>query len=134
MNSSNHHRTIVPLMAMLFPFLTCAGNFQSSDPPVGTWTKSLNERTVTFIINPDQTYTVEFAGDEGIDVRGNYVISDNQITFNDVAGDYSADEPGVYEFKIIDSSLVFKQVDDPVYGRSILMEGKWSKARSAEQD
>ena len=134
MKSTNFLRTLLPVTALLFFILTCAGNIRSSDPPVGTWTKSLNERTVTFNINSDQTYTVEFAGDEGIDVRGNYVVSGTKITFNDVAGDYSADEPGVYEFKLMDTSLVFKKVDDPVYGRSILMEGKWSKAGFPEQD
>lgn len=132
MKSTNFLRTLLPITALLFSILTCAGNIQSSDPPVGTWTKSLNERTVTFAINADQTYTVEFTGDAGIDVTGNYEISGSQITFNDKGGDYSADAPGVYKFQVKDDSLVLTIKDDPVYGRSMLVEGNWTKAKSSE--
>ena len=52
-----------------------------------------------------------------------YDISGNQVTFNDEGGDYSADVPGVYEFKVEDASMTLKEIDDPVDGRRMLMEG-----------
>jgi hypothetical protein len=129
MKSVTSFRTLIAITALLFAIVTCHGKEQPSDQVVGTWTKSLNERTVTFTINADLTYTVEFAGDESVDVQGSYEISGTQITFNDEAGEYSADEPGVYEFKASDTSLIFTKVNDPVYGRSMLVEGSWSKAK-----
>ena len=71
---------------------------------------------------------MEFAGDEEIDVYGSYEISGNQITFTDEGGDYSSDSSGTYEFKVADASISFTNVDDPVNGRSMLLEGTWSKA------
>lgn len=128
MKSTTSFRILCLTAALLFSIPPGFGQDQPSDQLVGTWTKSLNDRTVTFTITAKLSYTVEFAGDEGIDVEGSYVVSGSQITFNDEAGEYSADEPGVYEFKVIDSSLAFTKVNDPVYGRSILLEGNWSKA------
>ncbi len=71
---------------------------------------------------------MEFAGDSEIDVWGSYEIDGMQITFNDEGGEYGADVAGVYEFKATETSLTFSVVDDPVYGRSILMDDNWSKA------
>ena len=129
MKSSMLHRTFLSFAVVFLFFLMSDGKATPSDPPVGSWTKSLNERTVTFAINADQTYTVEFVGDEAIDVKGSYVISGNQITFKDESGDYSSDEPGVYEFQLGESAVEFTPVDDPVYGRSVLVTGTWSKAK-----
>ena len=72
--------------------------------------KSFNERTITFTIESDHTYTVEFVGDAEVDVKGSYVISGTQITFNDDSGDYSSVEPGVYEFEVSETSVKFTMV------------------------
>lgn len=89
----------------------------------------MGERTIKFTLKADHTYQVDFIGDEGIDVSGKFEISGTRITFNDDEGDYSQNAPpGVYEFKLSDSSLVFKWIDDPVTDRSMLVEGSWSKA------
>ncbi|MCK5068802.1 MAG: hypothetical protein KAR16_15235 [Bacteroidales bacterium] len=133
MKSAIFTRTLLLITALLFSILTCYGQNDTSEPVVGKWTKLFNERSVTFTISSDNKYQVEFAGDAEIDVWGSYVISGTQITFNDEGGDYSSDEAGVYEFKVSDTSLTFTQVDDPVYGRSILLEGSWSKAKDAEK-
>ena len=71
---------------------------------------------------------MEFAGDDEIDVYDSYVISGKQITFTDEGGAYSSDSSGVYEFKVSDTSISFTNVDDPVDGRRMLLEGTWSKA------
>lgn len=128
MKSSYSFRTLLAITALLLSTMAIDGRVPSSDPLIGTWTKSSNERTITFKIMADHTYTVEFVGDTEIDVKGSYVISGTQITFNDDAGDYSTDEPGVYEFEVSETSVKFTKVNDPAYGRSMLVEGDWSKA------
>lgn len=132
MKSAFYSRTLLLLAALLFSILTCNAKDDPSDQLVGKWTKLFNERTVTFTITAEDKYTVEFVGDEGIDVEGSYVISGTQITFNDEAGDYSSDEPGVYKFELNDSSVKFTNIDDPIYGRSMLVEGTWTKAKEAK--
>ena len=112
--------------------VTCYGQDEPSEQLVGKWTKSMNETTASFAISSDQKYEVEFSGDDEVDVYGSYVIAGSKITFSDEGGQYSSDEPGVYEFKVEDSSLKFTIVDDPVYGRSMLVEGTWTKASDVE--
>ena len=129
MNLAYSFRTLLAITALLFSPATSDGNNPSSDTLVGTWTKSSYERTITFTIMSDYKYTVEFVDDAEIDVKGSYVISGTQITFNDDAGDYSSVEPGVYEFEVSETSVKFTKVNDPVYGRSMLVEGSWSKAK-----
>jgi hypothetical protein len=124
-------RTILVATAILFSVVTCYAQNAPSDQVVGNWTKLMNTRTVTFTISPDQKYQVEFAGDEGTDVWGSYTIEGNRITFKDEGGDYSSGETGEYEFKTTDTSLTFKKVNDPVTGRSMLVEGSWTKAGDA---
>jgi len=124
-------RTLLVAAAILFAVMTSHAQNDPTGQIVGKWTKLLNERSVTFTLAPDQTYQVEFAGDEGIDVWGSYVVSGNRITFEDKGGDYSSAESGEYEFKATDTSLTFYQIDDPVTGRSMLVEGSWSKATDA---
>ena len=116
------------MAALLFSVLTCYGQNDASDQVVGKWTKELNERTFTFTLTSDKKYQVEFAGDDEIDVYGSYEVSGKQITFTDEGGEYSSDTSGVYEFKVSDTSITFTNVDDPVNGRSMLVEGTWSKA------
>lgn len=133
MKSKPSTRTILLVTALLFAIVTCYGNDDPSDLLLGKWTKSLNERTITFRILPDLKFQVDFAGDAEIDVFGSYVISGDQITFTDEGGAYSSEEPGVYRFEVNDNTLTFTPVDDPVYGRSILMEGAWSKSSKPEE-
>ncbi|MGW8314410.1 MAG: hypothetical protein ACWGNV_02330 [Bacteroidales bacterium] len=72
---------------------------------------------------------MEFLGNEEIDVYGSYKVEGTQVTFNDEGGQYAAkDVPGVYEFQVKDNSLTFTEADDPLAGRKVLLEGKWSKA------
>ncbi len=119
--------------AYFFSILVCNGQDGPSDQVVGTWTKSFNERSVTFTILADLKYQVEFAGDSEIDVWGSYEIDGMQITFNDEGGEYGSDVAGVYEFNASETSIIFSVVDDPVYGRSILTDGNWSKAGEDEE-
>jgi hypothetical protein len=133
MKSAFMFRTLMLTTAFLFSILTCNGQDGPSDQVVGTWTKTFNERSVSFTISADLKYQVEFAGDSEIDVWGSYAIDGMQITFNDEGGEYGSDVPGVYEFKVSETSLTFSVVDDPVYGRSILMDGSWSKAGEVEK-
>lgn len=127
MKSAFYTRTLLLITALFFSITICNGQDDPSALLVGKWTKQFNERAVTFTITADNKYQVEFAGDSEVDVWGSYAISGTQITFNDEGGEYSSDAAGVYEFKENESSLTFTNVSDPVYGRSILVEGSWSK-------
>lgn len=128
MKSTIYTRTLLVATALFFSVLICMGQNAPSDQVVGKWTKELNGRTLTFTLTSDKKVQVEFAGDEEIDVYGSYEISGKQITFTDEAGDYSSDSSGTYEFKVSDTSISFTNVDDTVDGRSMLLEGTWSKA------
>ena len=128
MKSNIFTRTLLVMAALLFSVLTCYGQNDPSEQVVGKWTKEFNERTFTFNLTSDNMYQVEFAGDDEIDVYGSYAVSGKQITFTDEGGAYSSDSSGVYEFKVSDTSISFTNVDDPVNGRSMLVEGTWSKA------
>ena len=123
-------RSLIAAAVLLFSIATCYGQDDPYDLVAGTWTKSMGERTIKFTLKKDHTYQVDFAGDEGIDVSGEFEISGTRITFNDDEGAYSQNTPpGVYEFKLSDSSLVFKWIDDPAADRSMLVEGSWTKAK-----
>jgi len=127
MKSTIYSRTLLVATALFFSVLTCIGQNAPSDKVVGKWTKELNGRTFTFNLTSDNKFQVEFAGDEEVDVYGSYVISGMQITFTDEEGDYSSDSSGAYEFKVSDTSITFTNVNDPVDGRSMLVEGTWTK-------
>jgi hypothetical protein len=128
MKSNIFTGTLLGATVLFLSVLTCYGQNDPSDQVVGKWTKELNERTFTFNLTSDNKYQVEFAGDDEIDVYGSYKVSGKQITFTDEGGDYSSNSSGVYEFKVSDTSISFTNVDDPVNGRSMLVEGTWSKA------
>jgi hypothetical protein len=121
-------RTLLAAAAFLLSVVTCHAQNDPSDRVAGKWTKPTNERTITLVLSSEHTYQVEFAGDEEMDVWGSYVIDGSKITFNDQGGDYGSNVAGVYEFKVSDASLTFTKVNDPVDGRSMLVEGSWSKA------
>lgn len=126
-------RTLVVITAVLFSILPCAAQDDPSDQLTGIWTKTINGRTMTFTISADFTYEVEFAGDDGTDVWGSYEVSGTHISFSDEGGDYSAPEVGEYEFTVSGTSLTFTKVNDPLNGRSMLVEGMWSKSGEAEK-
>ena len=128
MKSNILTRTLLVATVVFLSVLTCNGQNDASEQVVGKWTKELNERTFKFNLTSDNKYQVEFAGDDEIDVYGSYAVSGKQITFTDEGGEYSSESSGVYEFKVNDTSITFTNVDDPVNGRSMLVEGTWSKA------
>lgn len=113
---------------MIFSLATCKGQDDSSGQVVGTWTKSFDEVSIAFSILPDQTFEVEFTGDDEPDVTGSYRVSGTQITFTDEGGEQSSGESGTYTFKAGEGTLTFTMVDDPVEDRSMLLQGTWSKA------
>jgi hypothetical protein len=127
MKTSIFFRTILIAWAMVFTVLACYGQEEATKKLVGTWVKTVDMQKITFTIKEGNKTQVEFTGDDVVDVYSSYKISGKQITFNDEAGEYAADVPGVYEFEVSESSLTLYAVDDPVMGRSMLVEGTWSK-------
>ena len=125
---ANSTTKLLLLPALFLLPLVCDGQDAPSDGLTGTWIKQVNGATAIFTIAPDLTYEVEFTGDKEPEVSGSYVISGDRVTFNDEGGEYAAKEvPGVYEFIVDDASLSLKKVNDPVPGRSMLVEGTWSR-------
>jgi hypothetical protein len=121
-------RALMATAVLLFCVAACYGQKSPADQLVGTWTKPMGERSITFSLKADHSYEVEFAGDEGVDVFGKFEVSGTQITFNDEGGEYSADVPGVYTFQVEDKTLKLTAINDPVSGRSMLVQGSWAKA------
>jgi len=121
-------RSLLGTALLFFFVLMCNGQDDPSAQMVGKWTKSVNGRTASINLLSDHTYQVEFAGDEGVDVTGSWMISGPQITFKDEGGPYSSGTSGTYEFKLDGTTVTYKKVNDPVDGRSVLVEGSWSKA------
>lgn len=117
---------LIPAILVLSVFI-CFGQDDPADKLLGTWIKVADMGTITLTFKSDNISEVEFNGDEVIDVYSNYEISGTKITFNDYDGDYAADVPGSYEFKVEAASLTFTPVDDPVPGRSMLVQGTWSR-------
>ena len=133
MKSSILSKSVLAVIAILFSTLTCLAQNDPSDKVAGTWIKTTDMGSVTLTISADKKYEVEFTGDDIADVTGSYVISGQQITFTDEGGDYSSDSSGFYEFKVDDASITFTKVDDPVDGRSKLIQGTWSRDAGVEK-
>jgi len=128
MKSVHLTKTLLLIPILFFFMLTCSGQDNAVTSLVGKWVKTTDEVSASFVISSDNKWEVEFTGDDETDVYGSCVISGTKITFNDEGGQYSSEEPGVYEFKVSATSLTFTQVNDPVYGRSMLVAGTWTKA------
>jgi len=126
-------RTLLGTAILFFFVLECNGQDDSSGQLVGKLTKQVNGRTASINLLPDHTYQVDFAGDEGVDVTGSWVVSGKQITFKDEGGAYTTGTSGTYEFKLNGKTVTFKKVDDPSSNRSIVIEGSWSKAGDEEK-
>jgi hypothetical protein len=121
-------------LALMAAFLFSIVNSYGQDNPVkklvGKWTKSIEGSTISFVMNSDHSYEVDFTGDSGPEVTGSFKVTENKITFTDEGGDYGSDTAGEYEFELGDGSVTFTEVDDPVDGRRMLVEGEWIKAES----
>jgi hypothetical protein len=124
-------RILLLSAAIVISAVTCNAQNDLSDQLVGKWTKTLNGRTLTLTISSELTFEVEFVGDEERDVWGSCEVSGTHITFKDEGGAYSSGAAGEYEFKVSGTSIAFTKVLDPVDGRSMLVEGTWSKAGGA---
>ena len=128
MKSTFISRTLLLAAALLFTILSCMAQDNPADKLVGTWKKSSDQGSATLTLSADKKTTVEFTGDDVIDVWGSYKISGTKITLTDEGGDYSSGQSGTYTFEFVEDSLRFTIVNDPVRGRSSLVKGSWAKA------
>ena len=53
-------RTLLVISALFFSILTCYGQDDPSDSVVGKWTKTANERSISFTLTSDQPGVYEF--------------------------------------------------------------------------
>jgi hypothetical protein len=84
---------------------------------------------MTFILDKDMNYTVDFESDGNVEVKGTYKIDGDQITFNDKPGGYASPDPGIYTYKMEEDKITFVIKNDPTTGRSSLLAGTWTKAK-----
>lgn len=128
MRSTASFRTLFVVTVLSLSLFSCKKEEDPADKLVGTWTKNIQGRVATVTFTADYKWQVEFIDDAGIDVWGSYIISGNQITIIDEGGEYSSDDAGIYSFQVSDSSLTLTKVNDPVDGRSVVVEGIWSRS------
>jgi hypothetical protein len=133
MKSIYFSRTLLVAAALLFSILSCFGQNDPAEQVVGTWLKVVDVNKITMTLTDDNKTEVEFTGDDVIDVYGSYKVSGAQITLTDEGGDYSSGTSGIYEFKLNDNKMTLTIVDDPVNGRSMLVQGTWTLAPEAEK-
>jgi hypothetical protein len=133
MKSTIFTKTLMFTGALLFSTLLCMAQNDPADQLVGTWKKSSDMGSATLTLSADKKTTVEFTGDDVIDVWGSYEISGTKITLTDEGGDYSSGQSGTYTFEFIEDSLRFTIVNDPVLGRSRLVKGSWAKVDEPEE-
>lgn len=132
MKSTIFSKALLVSAASLFSIFTCFGQEKAADKLVGTWIKVVETNTITLTLTADKKSTVEFTGDDVIDVYGSYELYESHITFTDEGGEYASDVQGVYNFKPGENTLTFTLIEDPVDGRRMLVEGTWSKVEKNE--
>ena len=133
MKSTLFSRTLILAAALLFSLLGCLAQSDPANQLVGTWTKDFGQGSATLTLSSDNKTQVEFTGDDVLDVWGSYKISGTKITLTDEGGEYSSGQSGVYTFKVSENALTLTIEDDPVYGRSVLVEGTWTRAAEKEE-
>ncbi len=119
---------LVTLFLMLIVHFTITAQ-EPDSPVVGKWEKYFNGTTMTFLLEKNLNYTVDFESDGNVEVRGTYKIDGDQITFNDKPGGYASPDPGIYTYKVENNKITFVIKDDPTEGRSGLVAGTWTKAQ-----
>ncbi len=127
----NIPKALLLFTALVFFAATTRGQDQAAQPVAGTWTKSVQGRTINFTMSPDNTFQVRFTGGEDPDVWGSWNVSGTQLTVTDEGGEYGSNSSAQYEWEVIEDSLKLTVKFDPVDGRRELMRGKWGKIPDA---
>ena len=126
-------KTLLLAAALLISSLGCMAQNDPADQLVGTWKKTFDQGSATLTFTADKKTEVEFTGDDVIDVWGSYKIDGTKITLTDEGGDYSSGQSGAYTFTLSEDSLTFTVDDDPVFGRSTLVQGTWGRTADTEK-
>jgi hypothetical protein len=131
MKAKNIPKTLLLGTALVFFAATARGQDQAADPVAGTWTKSVEGRTIHFTMSPDNTFQVKFTGGEDPDVWGSWKVSGTLLTVTDEGGEYGSNSSAQYEFEVGEDSLTLTVKFDPVDGRRELMRGTWNRVPDA---
>jgi hypothetical protein len=78
---------------------------------VGRWSNSLG---TVWILSADGTFQVDLNKDGKTDISGNYIVSGNMITINEVHGNTAkvCKQPATYSFERVGNELHFTLVND----------------------
>jgi hypothetical protein len=131
MKAMNIAKALLLVTALVFFAATAQGQDQAADPVAGTWTKTVEGRTINFTMSPDHTFEVELTGDEEPDVWGSWNVSGTVLTVTDEGGEYGSNSSAQYEFEVIEDTLKLTVKFDAVDGRRELMRGTWNRVPDA---
>ncbi len=91
----------------------CATSSTSSKPVslVGRWSNSLG---TVWLLKADGTFEVDSNKDGKTDISGNYIVSGNMITINELHGNTPkvCKQPATYRFELAGNELRFTLVND----------------------
>jgi len=131
MKSKHLFKGLGLIAAVILLSVTAMGQDPPSDPVAGTWTKSVQGRTINFAMSPDNTFKVKFTGGEDPDVWGSWKTSGTVLTVTDEGGEYGSNTSAQYTFEVHEDSLTLTVKLDPVDGRRELMRGTWIRVPDA---
>lgn len=97
---------------------------------LGTWKyKDSFRGQQTITLRANETYQIDFDGDQQTDVWGAYRVLWDKITFTDKKGDIPSDcrEPGVYLYQQIGEQVHFTPVSDSCTTRANSLKSIWQK-------
>jgi len=105
----------------------CATSSSSSSKPVslvGRWSNSLG---TVWILKADGTFQVDRNRDGKTDISGNYTVSGNMITINEVRGNTAkvCKQPATYSFERVGNELHFTLINDKCKLRIKNMTRPW---------
>lgn len=131
-----HLARLVVMASTLSGALWLAGCREGNDAsdsaaPVltGTWTRTFNGSTVTITLGADGRYTVNMGGGTAVDVRGEYTVEDDQVTFADTGGNNaSSSGEAIYRFVVRDGQLTLTPIDEPDENRESVAAATWTKS------
>ena len=120
--------TLIVLTCML-TLAGCKGDGNTeSQSVVGNWTRLFNGSDITITLKTNGSYTVDMDGDSKAEVKGQYAIENEQITFTDQGGkNASSMGQAVYSFTVNGNQLTLTVINEPDNNRKSVAAATWTR-------